>query len=116
LRSSTLGQRLVATAGFETSTPGAKGSRKTAAMINREALSWLERRGDRPFFVFLNYYDAHAPFQPPDGFDLRFGLSAQPSPSGVTPPGLLPTASSEESSQGRPGHRQQGLRAPPRFL
>jgi arylsulfatase A-like enzyme len=78
VRSSTLGQRLVTRAGFETETPGAKGSRKTAAMINRDALGWLDRKGDRPFFAFLNYYDAHAPFQPPDGFTRRFGLGARP--------------------------------------
>ena len=50
-------------------------------MINSDALAWLEQRRNRPFFVFLNYYDAHEPFQPPDGFDLHFGLSAQPWPS-----------------------------------
>lgn len=78
LRSSTLGERLVAAAGIETATPGGKASRKTAAMINRDALGWLSHQGDRPFFAFLNYYDAHGPFQPPDGFDRRYGLGAEP--------------------------------------
>jgi arylsulfatase A-like enzyme len=78
LRSATLGRWIVASAGIETETPGAKRSRKTAAMINRDALAWLSRRKDRPFFVFLNYYDAHAPFRPPDGFDRRYGLGAEP--------------------------------------
>jgi hypothetical protein len=45
-------------------------SRKSAARINRDFLSWLSRtmRDDpeRPFFAFLNYYDAHHPYFPPE--------------------------------------------------
>ena len=41
--------------------------RKTAAMVNRDALVWLDTRPrDRPFFVFLNYFDAHTPFLSPE--------------------------------------------------
>ena len=38
-------------------------SRKDAAVVNREFLDWLSarRRPDRPFFAFLNFYDAHFP-------------------------------------------------------
>lgn len=52
------------------------GNRKDAATVNREFLSWLNRRGpsDRPFFAFLNYYDAHWPYQPPDLSIHRFGV------------------------------------------
>ncbi len=46
--------------------------RKTADDINRAFLSWLDRRGERPFFVFLNYYDGHDPYLPPAPFDTRF--------------------------------------------
>jgi arylsulfatase A-like enzyme len=49
--------------------------RKTAGVINREFLDWLStRRGaSRPFFAFLNFYDAHHPYQlPPPGIH-RFG-------------------------------------------
>ena len=36
---------------------------------------WLSRRrSDRPFFAFLNYFDAHDPFVPPAGFEHRFGI------------------------------------------
>jgi arylsulfatase A-like enzyme len=77
-RSSTLGRWLVKEARLEPRNPGVKGTRKTAAMINRDLFGWLDRQGDRPFFAFLNYYDAHGPFQPPAGFDRRFGLSALP--------------------------------------
>jgi arylsulfatase A-like enzyme len=38
--------------------------RKDAARVNREFLSWLDQQGDRPFFAFVNYYDAHNPYLP----------------------------------------------------
>ncbi len=41
--------------------------RKTAAMINHDALSWIDTHTRWPFFIFLNYYDAHDPYEPPDG-------------------------------------------------
>jgi arylsulfatase A-like enzyme len=51
--------------------------RKTAAMLNRDLLGWLARRpADRPFFAFVNYYDAHRPYRyysPPES---RFGKAA----------------------------------------
>jgi arylsulfatase A-like enzyme len=77
LRSSNLGERLVGFAGVKTATPAGKGFRKTAAMINRDALDWLSKQEGRPFFVFLNYYDAHAPFEPPEGYARQFGLGAR---------------------------------------
>lgn len=56
---------------------GGNALRKTAAMLNRDVLGWLDsRHADRPFFVFLNYFDAHSPFIPPDGPGPRFGLCA----------------------------------------
>jgi arylsulfatase A-like enzyme len=39
--------------------------RKNAADINRAFLNWLDRSPDRPFFTFLNYFDAHDPYLPP---------------------------------------------------
>lgn len=41
--------------------------RKPASEINRAALDWVARRGDRPFFAFLNYIDVHDPYLVPDG-------------------------------------------------
>jgi arylsulfatase A-like enzyme len=51
------------------------GDRKGAAVVNREFLKWLERRAqpERPFFAFLNYFDAHVPYQIPAGRMHRFG-------------------------------------------
>jgi len=50
--------------------------RKDAGSINRAFLGWLSHRRQpaRPFFAFLNYYDAHAPFLLPAGALYRFGL------------------------------------------
>jgi arylsulfatase A-like enzyme len=80
IRSTGLGKCVLRALGFSIKVEkGGTGTRKTAEMINRDALSWLSRRpGERPFFVFLNYFDAHGPFIPPDGPDPRFGLSALP--------------------------------------
>jgi arylsulfatase A-like enzyme len=50
--------------------------RRDAHSINQGLLDWLSRRRqpERPFFVFLNYYDAHSPYLPPPGTERRFGL------------------------------------------
>lgn len=53
--------------------------RKDAPTINRDVLSWLDQQKGRPFFAFLNYYDAHDPFILPDGVAPRYG-PAQRSP------------------------------------
>lgn len=46
--------------------------RKSAEMLGRDALAWLDGRGDRPFFLFLNYFDAHDPYVPPAGAERRY--------------------------------------------
>jgi arylsulfatase A-like enzyme len=53
--------------------------RKGAATVNRELLGWLSRRAEpaRPFFAFLNYSDAHTPYELSAGRVHRFGV-AQP--------------------------------------
>jgi arylsulfatase A-like enzyme len=66
--------------------PSAYFYRKNAATINDEFLSWIDGRGPaesaHPFFVFLNYYDAHDPYMPPGGFHGRFGMKP-PTPTDV---------------------------------
>jgi arylsulfatase A-like enzyme len=49
--------------------------RKDAESINRSFLDWLAQRPEpaRPFFAFLNYFDAHTPYLPPEGAGFRFG-------------------------------------------
>jgi arylsulfatase A-like enzyme len=53
--------------------------RKDAGTINREFLGWLSGRDDprRPFFAFLNEFDAHAPYIPPPSSGFRFGTGPQ---------------------------------------
>jgi arylsulfatase A-like enzyme len=46
--------------------------RKPAAEVNREFLSWLPTDG-KPFFAFLNYFDAHTPYKLERPFDRKFG-------------------------------------------
>jgi arylsulfatase A-like enzyme len=52
--------------------------RKGAAVVNQELLDWLARRTpsqtQRPFFAFLNYFDAHYPYQLLPGRLHRFGV------------------------------------------
>jgi arylsulfatase A-like enzyme len=53
--------------------------RKTAPMVNREFLRWLPGRDQqRPFFAFLNYFDAHAPYLPPAEFAMKFSTKRRP--------------------------------------
>jgi arylsulfatase A-like enzyme len=51
--------------------------RKPAKVANRELLDWLSHREqpERPFFAFLNYFDAHAPYHLPQGRVHRFGIA-----------------------------------------
>ncbi len=49
-------------------------NRKTAPEINRSFLDWLSqtKKGGRPFFAFLNYFDAHEPYLPPSPYIRSF--------------------------------------------
>jgi arylsulfatase A-like enzyme len=50
-------------------------NRKDAPAINRDALAWLATRpAGRPYFVFLNYYDAHDPYLTAEAAARHFGL------------------------------------------
>jgi arylsulfatase A-like enzyme len=47
--------------------------RKNAEALNQGCLRWLARRDvQRPFFAFLNYFDAHGPYLPPLEYALKF--------------------------------------------
>lgn len=54
------------------SVPGRLG----AARMNERFLAWLDddkrRVPSRPFFAFINYYDAHGPYEPPAPYDTLF--------------------------------------------
>jgi arylsulfatase A-like enzyme len=48
-------------------------NRKNAQTINEEFLAWEAQNRGRPFFAFLNYFDAHMPYNAPPPFDTQFG-------------------------------------------
>jgi arylsulfatase A-like enzyme len=65
-------------------------NRQSAGDVNAELLRWLSlARGGRPFFAFLNYFDAHDPYLPPEPFDTLFGPSRQRAPFKYTPDGQV---------------------------
>ena len=72
LRHSGLGRNLIALTGEGNSSR--QGGRKDADRINSDFLTWLPTTKGRPFFAFLNYFDAHAPYFTPDRADRHFGL------------------------------------------
>jgi arylsulfatase A-like enzyme len=47
-------------------------SRKHADEVNAQFLTWLDRLDGRPFFAFLNYFDAHQLYWAPDSVRARF--------------------------------------------
>jgi arylsulfatase A-like enzyme len=52
---------------------GVERRRKDASQVNGDFLAWLDRRQGRPFFGFINYFDAHTPYFLPPGAERRFG-------------------------------------------
>jgi arylsulfatase A-like enzyme len=75
-----LGRQCIEILGYSTKLDdGVTLLRKTAEMLNRDVLGWLDRRpADRPFFAFINYYDAHRPHILRGGPELRFGMATLP--------------------------------------
>jgi hypothetical protein len=43
--------------------------------IRGEAQRWLAKAPKKPFFLFLHFFDAHAPYNPPERFKKAFGSS-----------------------------------------
>ena len=78
--SSHLGRRIIQCLGYPIRhNDGDRSVRKMAEMLNRDALRWLaERPPDRPFFVFINYYDAHRTYVLHQDPQSRFGKAALP--------------------------------------
>ncbi len=58
--------------------------RKPAEQINAHFLEWLGQEGGRPFFVMLNYFDAHAPYLAPAPFRGKF--ARRPDVGGILNP------------------------------
>jgi arylsulfatase A-like enzyme len=64
--------------GFDTyslgkpSCPGPARVRRPAQEVVDESLDWLEGHGSSPFFVWMHFYDTHAPIQVPVDFALGY--------------------------------------------
>jgi arylsulfatase A-like enzyme len=55
--------------------------RKTAGELHRDLLDWLGNRDKkRPYFAFLNYFDAHSPYLPTPEAEGTFGARPPSSP------------------------------------
>jgi arylsulfatase A-like enzyme len=57
--------------------------RRSALQLNRHALRWMAADTHHPFFAFLNYYDVHDPYLPPEPYLHRF--TQLPHPAGPIP-------------------------------
>lgn len=50
--------------------------------IFRETMAWLDKKGDKPFFLYLQTVDPHLPYRPPMKYrKLYFDFSKRPRPS-----------------------------------
>ena len=49
-----------------------KAESQSAADIARHFFAWRDGGVRRPYFAMLNFMDAHAPYEPPDGFRARY--------------------------------------------
>ncbi len=47
-------------------------AQRPAADVTRLALEWLDGRQGRPFFLWLHYFDPHAPYTPPEPYKTRY--------------------------------------------
>jgi arylsulfatase A-like enzyme/uncharacterized membrane protein YeaQ/YmgE (transglycosylase-associated protein family) len=47
--------------------------RQPAAEINHKVLRWFAHRSPQPYFLFINYFDAHTPYRAPRAYLNRFG-------------------------------------------
>ena len=45
----------------------------TAHQLNEQVYRWFDHRSDRPFFLFLNYNDAHEPYEVPSPYNHLYG-------------------------------------------
>ncbi|NRA00126.1 MAG: sulfatase [Myxococcales bacterium] len=54
---------------------------RLARQVTERAIAWIDRRGSERFFLFLNYYDPHAPYAPP----AKFVRALDPTGDGAPP-------------------------------
>jgi len=52
---------------------GTRVNQYTAQQLNEHVYRWFDHRSDRPYFLFLNYNDAHEPYQVPPPYKQLYG-------------------------------------------
>ena len=79
IRAASLGQMLV-TATIVRRVTGYRdvAGRKPAREVNREFLDWQRGNDPRPWFAFLNYFDAHSPYLPEAPYAGRYSANLPP--------------------------------------
>ena len=45
---------------------------RLAKSVTAGAIDWIDKTQQKRFFLFLNYFDAHSPYRPPEGFEKAF--------------------------------------------
>jgi arylsulfatase A-like enzyme/Tfp pilus assembly protein PilF len=45
---------------------------RKAEEVNEKALAWISANKNKPFFVWIHYFDPHAPYEPPPPFDQEY--------------------------------------------
>ena len=45
---------------------------RTAEEVAAPAIAWLEQHAREPFFLFVHFFDAHLPYEPPPPFATTF--------------------------------------------
>ena len=71
-----------------------EGYRTPGKHLTRRALRFVERAPGEPVFLFVNYFDAHLPYEPHPSFAERLG---EPAARKALPPGLW-----RQAAEGRP--------------
>lgn len=56
-------------------------TRVLAPDINRAVLNWVDRDNEKPFLVFMNYFDVHDPYTPPEPWRSKY--ASVPNPGGL---------------------------------
>ncbi len=80
-------------------------SRKHATLSTDRVLRWVRADGEHRFFAFINYFDAHDPYRPPEPWRSRFA------PEGVTPGGALDWRRGSVLSKLTPAERESEMEA-----
>ena len=56
-------------------------TRVLASDINSAVLDWIDKDDNEPFFVFMNYFDVHDPYTPPEPYRSKY--ATMPNPGGL---------------------------------